>query len=108
MLKSCAEPQAMAKIAGIMAQPDPERFQSGDVIEFQKCDGWKWPVTILGRNAAGDFDAMFYTGEPWHFTATEDELAALRIVRVDVMDGESVTMYRRLLGLEEWPVEVEA
>lgn len=108
MLKRLLSDSGLGLLADIMAQPSPQRFQIGDVIEFVKSDGWKWTVTILGREESGEFQMMFYPGKPLFFMATEGELAALRIVRVDTMKEDTLSMYRCEAGLEEWPVEVAA
>lgn len=95
--------ETRTQIGSIFNTPDPERWQVGDEIEFVKADGGKWIVTILGREKSGELQMMFYTGQPYFFMTTEDELASLRVVRVCRMNQESVTEYRRLLGLDDWP-----
>lgn len=96
-------------IVTILHAPGPARWQAGDMITFEKADGLRWIVTILGREKSGEIQMMFYTGKPFFFMTTEDELAALRIVHIDTMNDETVTMYRRMLGLDARPIlELEA
>jgi hypothetical protein len=46
-----------------MSQPNPPQFQVGDEIEFEKSDGWRWIVAILGRAEHGKFDCMIFDGQ---------------------------------------------
>ena len=94
-------PTRLERIMAAWAQPNPPQFQVGDEIEFEKSDGWRWIITILGRSADGKFECMVWDGRP-HFLSVDDEetLTALRIVKRGRMDEESIAMYRDLLDLE--------
>lgn len=78
---------------------NPARFQVGDLITFKKADGWTWPIMILGIDGE-DVDAMFYDGMPHRFRCAMEDLAALRVIRIEEVDEETVSMYRRLVGLD--------
>jgi hypothetical protein len=93
------------RLAAVLRGEDPEKFQIGDIIEFEKAGGWRWIFTILGGSASA-YDLMAYDGRPHHFVGDAKFLGSLRVTNVKKMDEESITTYRRLLGLEGWPVEV--
>lgn len=82
---------------------NPPKFQPGDVIDFEKEGGRKWPLMILGVRGS-DADVMCYDGNPHLLRLKVATLEALRITKVEASDEETVTMYRRLVGL---PVEEE-
>jgi len=108
MLNTATTPTLLEKFMAAWSQPNPPQFQIGDEIEFQKSDGWRWILTILGRSAEGTFECMIFDGNP-HFLAVDEEiLSALRIVKRGRMDEEAIAMYRCMLGLDEWPAETEA
>lgn len=88
------------KFLAAWSQPNPPQFQVGDEIEFEKADGWRWIITILGRAEGGSFECMSYDGQPHFLTADEENLAALRITARGRFDEETIAMYRRLLGLD--------
>jgi hypothetical protein len=87
------------RIAAALRAADPEKFQIGDIIEFEKADGWRWIVTILGGSARA-YDLMAYDGRPHHFMGDAKFLDTLRITNVTRMDEEAIDMYRGLLGLD--------
>lgn len=88
------------KFLAAWAQPNPPRFEVGDEIEFQKSDGLRWIITIIGRSEDGEFECMSYDGQPHFLTADEETLAALRITQRGRMDEETIAMYRDLLGMD--------
>jgi hypothetical protein len=87
------------RLAEALRSADAEKFQIGDVIEFEKADGRRWILTILGGSPAM-YDLMAYDGRPHHLTGDATFLESLRITNVSRMDDETVDMYRALLGLE--------
>lgn len=96
----------LSRILENFYSPDPARFRIGDTITYQKACGTIGIVTILGQDAEGEVDAMFFNGRGHHVQVSLDDLCDLRIVRIETMHPEDVAMYRRLLGLD--PQEAEA
>ena len=80
--------------------PDAPQFRIGDSLTFEKADGTLGFVTILGQDAGGEVECMFFNGRGHHVQVSLDDLCDLRIVRIDTMRMEDVEMYRRLLGLD--------
>jgi len=105
MLNTLSTPTRLEKFLAAWSQPNPTQFQVGDVVEFEKLDGWRWIVTILGRAPDGSFECMIYDGKPHFLAVDEGALAALRVVKRGRMDEETIDMYRCMLGLDEWPAE---
>jgi hypothetical protein len=90
-----------------MNGPNPSKWHVGDEIEFQKADGWKWTLTIVGVTEAGEYQAMWWDGRPHLFYIMAEGLDALRITKRRTHTEESVSMWRHLLGLEGWPTKME-
>ncbi|RLP21995.1 hypothetical protein [Mesorhizobium sp. YM1C-6-2] len=100
MLNTLSTPSLHDKFLAAWSLPNPARFEVGDEIEFEKSDGWRWIITILGRAEDGEFECMSYDGQPHFLTTDEETLAALRITQRGRMDEETIAMYRDLLGLD--------
>lgn len=73
-------------------------FQVGDLITFRKADGTVGSVMILEMRG-NEVQAIFYDGMPHRFQCSVDDLSALRIVRIEELNAETVAMYRDLVGL---------
>ena len=88
--------------------PNPARHQAGDMITFEKADGLRWIVTVLGTAEDGDMVLMAWDGLPHLLYASEDALDRLRIIRVERADTASLAEWRTMLkypaGFE--PVEM--
>ncbi|CAN7201513.1 hypothetical protein LJR030_000508 [Rhizobium sp. LjRoot30] len=96
-------------LAGILEHffsPDPPLFGIGDSITFEKADGYRGIVTILGYSPTGEIECMFFNGRGHHVDVSLEDLCSLRILRIETMRADDVAMYRRLLGLD--PQEAEA
>lgn len=78
----------------------PSRYAVGDMIEFADNQGRSHFLTILGLNAGGFIDGMIYDGQPHYVCFRMEELAFLRIRRLERMRLEDVAIYRNELGLE--------
>lgn len=77
-----------------------DRFKAGDMMNVSKPDGTQAWVLILGIQDCGKVEAAFWTGLPQLFETTVDELARLRVIRVEKMEQADVEMYRQWVGLE--------
>lgn len=100
MLNTLSTPILHDKFLAAWSQPNPPQWQVGDELEFEKTDGWRWIITILGRSADGKFECLVYDGKP-HFLAVDEEtLDGLRIIKRGRFDEETIAMYRGLLGLD--------
>ncbi|UXS38336.1 hypothetical protein FY150_00885 [Agrobacterium tumefaciens] len=77
-----------------------DRFRVGDNINISKPDGSQAWIIILGIKACGKVEAALWTGVPMLFETTFDELARLRVIRVEKMGKEDIAMYREWTGLE--------
>ena len=77
----------------------PSRYAVGDMIEFADNQGRSHFLTILGLNAGGSIDGMIYDGQPHHVCIKMQDLAFLRVRRLDRMRLEDVAIYRNELGL---------
>lgn len=87
-------------IETIMSQPDLERYAVGDIIIFQKADGFIWPILLLGITENDEFEASFWNGRPNLFYILRGGLDALRIVKVERMSAKDVAAHRAMLGLD--------
>lgn len=79
------------------AEQDPP-FQVGDLITFRKADRTVSSVMILEMRG-NEVQAIFYDGMPHRFQCSVDDLAALRIVRIEETNAETVAMYSDWCGL---------
>ncbi|MFK3848109.1 hypothetical protein ACI2J5_01245 [Agrobacterium pusense] len=77
-----------------------DRFKAGDMINVTKPDGSQAWILILGIQGCGKVEAAFWIGLPQLFETTVDELARLRVIRVEKMGKADVEMYRQWVGLE--------
>jgi hypothetical protein len=77
-----------------------DRFQVGDMLNFQKPDGTEQWIVIFGIDICGAVEAAFWDGLPQLFETTLDELSCLRVLRVEKMGLADVEMYREWLGLD--------
>lgn len=78
----------------------PSRYAVGDMIEFADNQGRSHFLTILGLNADGSIDGMIYDGQPHRVCIKMQDLAFLRVRRLDRMRLEDVAIYRSELGLD--------
>jgi hypothetical protein len=77
-----------------------DRFKAGDMLNVSKPDGSQAWILILGIQDCGKVEAAFWIGLPQLFETTVDELARLRVIRVEKMGQADVEMYRQWVGLE--------
>lgn len=77
-----------------------DRFQVGDMLNFQKPDGTEQWIVIFGIDICGAVEAAFWDGLPQLFETTLDELSCLRVLRVEKMGLADVEMYREWVGLD--------
>lgn len=84
----------------VFEQQNPPKFSVGDMLKFQKSDGYVWYLTILGFRPGGVVDAMYYDGLPHPFLCTLSELSNLRIVEITTISREDVEDYRAALGMD--------
>ncbi|PLU03831.1 hypothetical protein [Sinorhizobium medicae] len=92
----------IASIERLLARfngPDASLFQSGDIVTVEKASGERMCALILGDGDNDHLDAALYNGMPHYFQIGREELAAMRIVRVEQMCESDVAMYRNMLGL---------
>lgn len=88
----------------VFEQQNPPKFSVGDMLKFQKSDGYVWYLTILGFRTGGVVDAMYYDGLPHPFLCTLSELSTLRIIEIKTMSQQDVDSYRSLLDMDPKPV----
>lgn len=92
-------PTTIAAFRRHLRQQNPQKFQAGDVIDFEKEGGRKWPLMILGIR--GDTaDVICYDGNPHLLRIKVATLEALRITKVETSTEETIAMYRALVGLD--------
>lgn len=92
-------PKTIAAFRRHLRQQNPPKFQAGDVIDFEKEGGRKWPLMILGIR--GDTaDVICYDGNPHLVRIKVATLEALRVTKMEASSEETVTMYRALVGLD--------
>ncbi|AOF90694.1 hypothetical protein [Sinorhizobium sp. RAC02] len=77
---------------------DEPIYQVGDLITFRKADRTVGSIMILEINGR-DVTAMFYDGLPHRFDCSFEDIASLRIVRIEDSNTETVAMYRELVGV---------
>ncbi len=77
-----------------------DRFRVGEMINVSKPDGTQAWILVLGMKPCGTVEAAFWTGLPHLFETTVDELARLRIIRVEKLGQEDIEMYRQWVGLD--------
>lgn len=97
-LKRANNAKTIAAFLAHLRSPDSPRFKVGDGVTFQKVNGRSWPLLILGIDG-DDVDVMCYDGNPHLVRVKMADLEALRVVRVVEESGETVEMYRKLVGL---------
>ena len=78
----------------------PPRYAVGDMLEFSDNQGRSHFLTILGLKTGGSVDGMIYDGQPHYVCFRMEELAFLRVRRLDCMRLEDVAIYRNELGLD--------
>lgn len=88
----------------VFEQENPPKFSVGDMLKFQKSDGYVWYLTILGFRPGGVIDAMYYDGLPRPFLCTLSELSNLRIIEIKTMSQQDIDSYRAELGMNPKPV----
>lgn len=93
--------RTLPDINAIMNQPDLERYLVGDVITFQKADGFVWQILLLGVTDKGEFEASFWNGRPNLLHISQERLDTLRIVKVERMEPEDVAAHRAMLAFDE-------
>ncbi|MEW9617458.1 hypothetical protein AB3G45_26980 [Shinella sp. S4-D37] len=100
-LRNANNPKSIAAFRRHLRCQNPPKFQAGDVVDFEKEGGRKWPLMILGiRGDAAD--VICYDGNPHLVRLKVATLEALRITKVEASSEETIAMYRALVGL---PVE---
>lgn len=82
------------------AMENADRFKAGEMLNVAKPDGSQAWVLILGMKPCGTVEAAFWTGLPHPFETTVDELARLRVLRVEKLGQEDIEMYRQWTGLD--------
>ena len=98
-LRNANNPKTIAAFRRHLRCQNPPKFQAGDVIDFEKEGGRKWPLMILGVRGS-DADVMCYDGNPHLLRLKVATLGALRITKVEASTDETVAMYRALVGLD--------
>lgn len=104
--RSTAHPRAndphrtAAYLEDVFHAENEQPFQVGDLITFRKADGAVSSVMILEMRG-NDVQAIFYDGMPHLFQCSIDDLTALRIVRIEETNAETVAMYREMVGLAQ-------
>lgn len=88
--------------------PNPARYQPGDMLTFEKADGLRWIVTILGTAKDGDMVLMAWDGLPHLLYASEDVLNRLRVVRIEHADPATLAEWRSYFRYQEGcePIEM--
>lgn len=77
------------------------RFQVGDEITFESNDRRKHHLVILGIRPGGFVDTVIHDGRSYHLITTLEDLARLRVIRVERFGLENVAMYRQMFKLDE-------
>lgn len=77
-----------------------DRYKAGDMINVSKPDGSQAWILILGIQDCGKVEEAFCIGLPQLFETTVDELARLRVIRVEKMGQADVEIYRQWVGLK--------
>lgn len=80
-LRNANNPKIIAAFRRHLRCENPPRFQAGDVIDFEKETGRKWPLMIRGIRG-GDVDVICYDGNPHLLRLKVATLEALRITKV--------------------------
>lgn len=90
--------------------PNPARHQPGDMITFEKADGLRWIVTVLGTAEDGDMVLMAWDGMPHLLYASEGALDRLRIIQIERADPATLSEWRSYFRYPEGfePVEMRA
>jgi len=76
-------------------------FEPGDLIEFEDAAGSVQSILILDIRPCGHVDAAAYLGRPYHLGINLGDLLKLRVVRVERMVEENLTMYRSWVKMDE-------
>jgi len=97
----------LSRILEHFFSPDPPIFGIGDSITFEKADGYRGVITILGYSPTGEVECMFFNGRGHHVNVSLDNICGLRVLRVETMRPEDINMYRRLLGLDPQEADLE-
>lgn len=73
-------------------------FDVGDLLTFRKANGTVGSIMILNMEGE-EVSAVFYDGMPHLFQCSIEDVASLRVVRIEELSAETVAMYRDLVGL---------
>ncbi|GAA4178873.1 hypothetical protein [Shinella granuli] len=98
-LRNANNPKTIAAFRRHLRCQNPPKFQPGDLVDFEKERGRKWPLMILGIRG-NDVDVICYDGNPHLLRLKVATLGALRITKVEASTDETVAMYRALVGLD--------
>jgi hypothetical protein len=91
-------PQKTAAFLDLFYSPNLPIFQRGDMLTFRKADGTVGIILLLAIEGE-DVDAIFYDGQPHRFICHIEDVASLRVVRIEEAGDETIAMYSDWVGL---------
>ncbi|MDX3976132.1 hypothetical protein [Shinella sp.] len=91
-------PQKTADFLDLFYAPNLPIFQRGDMLTFRKADGTTSIILLLAIDGE-DVEAIFYDGQPHRFICHIEDVASLRVIRIEEAGDATIAMYSDWCGL---------